>query len=236
MKNNGVCRVAIFLTIFFFLTGCKTEDNPVERITPEQALTEIAQTLESEWETANPPEPTNTMPLDPSSTTTQTLTRTISPTASKTPIPTPHRINPPESTDCDDAYFVRDITIPDGYELSPGEVFTKTWRVQNNGTCTWTSSYSAVFIFGSVLGSALVIPVPIETVVPGMEVDITVEMIAPITTGQYSGYWRMQNADRLPFGDFFYVDILVSAPTQTQDPILDETLTPTDNEITPTPT
>ena len=229
----------IFITLLMtllFVTGCNTNSNLEEPIDPDQALTEIAQTLESEWATANPPMATKTKSPTPLPSPIHTRTQTASPTTSATPIPTPHRVSPPESTDCDDAFFVRDVTVLDGSELSPGDVFTKTWRVQNNGTCTWSSSYSAVFIYGSALGAPLLIPVTVETVVPGMEIDITAEMIAPMTTGQYTGYWRMQNTDRLPFGDFFYVDILVIVPTKTQEPTLDNTPTPTETASTPTPT
>src|SRR5690349_12154805 len=44
----------------------------------------------------------------------------------------------PVST-CDSAAYVKDVTIPDGTIFSPGAQFTKTWRLQNIGTCTWTT-------------------------------------------------------------------------------------------------
>jgi len=47
----------------------------------------------------------------------------------------------PASTGCDVAGFVADITIPDGTEMAPGSVFTKTWSLKNDGTCTWNSDY-----------------------------------------------------------------------------------------------
>jgi hypothetical protein len=68
------------------------------------------------------------------------------PAASETPIPP---TNTPLATGCSDqAAFVTDVTVPDGADFSPDENFTKTWRMKNAGTCTWTSSYALVFIMG----------------------------------------------------------------------------------------
>ena len=39
----------------------------------------------------------------------------------------------------------QDVTVPDGTELNPGDDFTKTWRIMNNGSCTWNTSYDAIF-------------------------------------------------------------------------------------------
>jgi hypothetical protein len=50
-------------------------------------------------------------------------------------------LNVPAATvtqDCDKADFVTDVTIPDDTVLDPGESFTKTWRLKNSGTCSWT--------------------------------------------------------------------------------------------------
>ncbi len=46
---------------------------------------------------------------------------------------------------CDWAQFVTDVTVPDGSIYPPGATFTKTWRLKNIGTCTWTPSYSMVY-------------------------------------------------------------------------------------------
>ncbi|HSR20131.1 MAG TPA: NBR1-Ig-like domain-containing protein, partial [Anaerolineales bacterium] len=41
---------------------------------------------------------------------------------------------------CNNAAFVSDVTIPDGTILKPGEKFTKTWRIYNSGSCSWTTA------------------------------------------------------------------------------------------------
>src|SRR5512143_3278895 len=40
---------------------------------------------------------------------------------------------------CDWAQFVADVTVPDGTSYAPGTTFTKTWRLKNIGSCTWTT-------------------------------------------------------------------------------------------------
>jgi len=45
---------------------------------------------------------------------------------------------------CDAASFVRDVTVPDGTKMEPGDDFTKTWRLLNAGTCSWTTAYRLV--------------------------------------------------------------------------------------------
>ncbi|HET8580211.1 MAG TPA: NBR1-Ig-like domain-containing protein [Nitrospiraceae bacterium] len=93
---------------------------------------------------------------------------------------------------CDLARFVRDVTIPDGTTYAPGESFTKTWRLKNEGTCTW-SGYSLVFDSGDQMNGTS--PTSIATTVnPGQEVDISVTLTAPSTAGSYRGYWRIRNA------------------------------------------
>ncbi len=109
--------------------------------------------------------------------------------------PTP----PPVST-CDKAAFISDVTIPDGTEMSGGTAFTKTWRLQNVGTCTWTTAYKLVFSGGDYLGisgSAFNLP---SSVAPGGTIDLSVNMTAPITAGSFTSYWKLRNASSVDFG------------------------------------
>lgn len=43
------------------------------------------------------------------------------------------------------ARFVSDITIPDGTEVGKGEWITKTWELENYGTCAWNENYKVVW-------------------------------------------------------------------------------------------
>jgi hypothetical protein len=123
------------------------------------------------------------------------------------------------------------VTIPDGTQIAPGETFTKTWQIQNNGSCTWNAGYAAFFVNGSQMEATSPISLTLETVPSGAVVDISVGMVAPENTGVFTGYWRMQNDSGLPFGVTFYVEIQVGSATDgTQSP------TPTETAIAPVPT
>src|SRR5512138_1314450 len=34
-----------------------------------------------------------------------------------------------------------DVTIPDGTQMTPGQQFVKTWKIKNDGICTWGAGY-----------------------------------------------------------------------------------------------
>jgi len=123
----------------------------------------------------------------------------------------------PPSTTCDKGAFVQDVTIPDRSVLAPGTAFTKTWRIRNVGSCTWTTDYALVFVFGTQMGavSPTNLPSSVAPVVPGATSDFSVNMVAPSTPGHYRSYWRFRNAAGNQFGVgsgmiTFFADIFVS--------------------------
>lgn len=109
--------------------------------------------------------------------------------------------------------FVSDVTIYDGYRLNQGEGFRKTWRVQNTGSCTWTSDYTFMYVSGDQM-SGRTINIP-GLVGPGQTVDLSVDMIAPYYDGNYQGNWQMRSPEGTNFGQTIWVKIRVgnaSAP------------------------
>ena len=56
-------------------------------------------------------------------------------------------VNIPEHpADCTNrARFVDDVTIPDGTLVTRGEWITKTWKLENYGTCPWSWNYKVVW-------------------------------------------------------------------------------------------
>ncbi len=130
---------------------------------------------------------------------------------------------PPVSV-CDKGAFVGDVTIPDGSILAPGQAFTKTWRIRNIGSCTWTTDYALVFVFGNNFGAAPAINLSpsVAPVAPGQTADFSINMVAPTVAGHYRSYWRFRNSSGTQFGVgsgliTFFADINVSttAPTST---------------------
>jgi hypothetical protein len=100
---------------------------------------------------------------------------------------------------CDAAQYVADVTVPDDTALAPNTSFTKTWRLKNVGTCTWSTGYKVDFASGNPMSA--VFPVNLPTIVaPGQTVDVSVNMVAPPTTGIYQGFWKFKNAAGAAFG------------------------------------
>ena len=138
-----------------------------------------------------------------------------------TPTPPPSPTLTPTTIPCDRAAFVADVNFPDGTDVLVGAAFTKTWRLRNNGTCTWTSGYALVFSHGDSLGGPATVSFPAGTVAPGQTVDLSVSLTAPLTTGTYRGYWRLRNPAGGVFGigpagdGAFWVEIdaISAAPT-----------------------
>jgi hypothetical protein len=104
-----------------------------------------------------------------------------------------------ENTVCDRARFVQDVSVPDNSLYAPGTAFTKTWRLRNSGTCTWTTGYRIVFDTGDAMGAPATVNLP-HTVPPGETVDVSVSMVAPNETKSYTGYWMLENAAGSRFG------------------------------------
>jgi photosystem II stability/assembly factor-like uncharacterized protein len=143
--------------------------------------------------TTQPPGPAPTLtPLPP-----------LPPTA--TPIGQPPPTVVPSG--CDKAAFVADATVPDGTIFSPGAAFTKTWRLRNVGSCTWTTSYRLVYYSGEPMSAPTAVNLPWSVPFNGT-VDISVNMVAPTTAGKYRGFWILANAS----GQFFGIGSDASKP------------------------
>src|SRR5512138_2696264 len=97
---------------------------------------------------------------------------TIASATTQAPVntPIPNTPAPTATSNCDNADFMSDVTIPDGTVVDPGESFTKTWRIRNAGVCSWTPSYSVVFVSGNTLSGPSVQALT-GNVNPGQTVD-----------------------------------------------------------------
>ena len=128
----------------------------------------------------------------------------------------------PTPVPCYSAQFIADVTIPDGTEFSPGEAFTKTWRLRNNGSCTWQSNTQLVFMTGNAMNGLAAKDIG-QTVSPGQSADITISLNAPDSAGSYEGYYQLRSPDGIRFGlgaktdVSFWVKISVSQVTYVMD-------------------
>ena len=110
----------------------------------------------------------------------------------------------------DGAILVEDVTYPDNTRLTAGEKFTKTWKLQNTGTCKWTG-YTVAFVSGDKMEAPASVPVP-ETE-PKATVEVSVDLVAPANDGSFTGDFELRNAagQVLPIGTerSFWVKITV---------------------------
>jgi hypothetical protein len=134
-----------------------------------------------------------------SSSATQALTPTAIPTQAPTLQPTPTLAPTPIPIPCNLAGFVGDVTIPDGSVLNPGTAYTKTWRLQNLGTCSWTTGYTLVFSSGDLMSGPTVVSLP-NNVNPGETIDLSVSLVSPATAGTYQGNWMLRDSNGNVFG------------------------------------
>ena len=150
--------------------------------------------------------------------------------------PPQHSPSPTQPCDLAAPGIPMDVTVPDESQFHPGESFTKIWRFQNIGTCTWTGDYAARFFYGDRMSAAEMILLGSE-VTPGGVVDIPVDMQAPNEPGSYQGNWKLMNSRGQLFGigpkgdaPFWVRIVVLRVATQTST----STITPTPT-LTPTP-
>jgi len=140
-----------------------------------------------------------------------TVPTAIPPTLTLTPDPlTPSPTAPAKSKCTDAAILVEDVNYPDNTVVPAGEKFTKTWKLQNAGRCTW-SDYTITFVSGDRLSAPDAAPVP-ETEA-GKTANVSIDLVAPTTDGTYLGNFELRNADgqTIPIGveAAFWVKIIV---------------------------
>jgi len=215
----------MILVLSIVLAACGKPDSATPTVDPvEQAMQTLQaeatqqyfQTVVAQLSATPPvientptPNPTNInqVPMEPTPTTqpTQAPTATRVPPTATQPAPTaipptPTRI-PPTATPipCYQVKFIEDITIPDGTKIVAGNSFTKTWRLRNSGSCTWDTRFDIAFVDGTQMTSTKIWDLTKE-VKPGETVDISIDMTAPSTVGNYQANFQMVNPNGVRFG------------------------------------
>jgi hypothetical protein len=186
--------------------------------------TAYAQLTLTAMSSTNTPEatPTEAIPATQATAATNTPLPTGLPTntliAGLTALPTntPFSLTPvaPTQETCDNLHFLGDVTIPDGTQMNPGEVFDKTWEIQNTGPCAWNTNYYVTYGYGDVMGANVgdnynFFNIFSKVVNVGDVVDVTITLKAPQASGSYFGAWRMANDKGYYFGTILTVVIKV---------------------------
>lgn len=225
----------ISLALVLILAGCGLLEPAPLVPTVDQSLlfTQAAGTLMAQFTQvalvstatalAAPVQPTPEAPTPtPLPLPTETPSPTSPPTATPTSLPSPTLISasatpaPPTAAPlpCLAAKFVKDVTVPDGTRFNPGASFTKTWQLQNTGSCSWDEDFSIVFVDGDQLGGDDSVPLP-DQVNPGERVNVSVDLVAPNNPGTYRGDWMLEDdaGERFGLGSkadrVFWVEIRV---------------------------
>ncbi len=188
MSVPRIYKILTTLTIITLLSAaCGSAESDESAIS-----TRVAQTVQAQ----NTPETLPT-PISPALTATPSSLAPLTATVAQTV--TPLTGGAPVEFCTASALLVGE-TYPDGTIIQPGTTFTKSWQVQNNGTCTWDARWQLVFHNGALMDGATVynFPQPAE---PGQTVEVPIILRSPSEGGQHTGEWMLKS----PWGESFGV-------------------------------
>jgi hypothetical protein len=223
-RTTNNILLSLFWIFSIVLSACSKPTNATPTLDPVLIQTQAVATFAAGLTQTALAQPTATSTITPSPSPTETAT----PTVTRTPAPV---ILPTNS--CNVLTFISDVNIPDNSKLAPGQIFTKTWRVENSGDCAWEEDYQIRFFSGDAMGGKTKNLGKI--VDSGDEVNLSINLTAPLTIGVYTSNWRMTDDTGAFFGDSFYVMINVvegatstaavssASPTPTMEPTPSET-------------
>jgi hypothetical protein len=170
-------RLAILSILFFTLGACAPKPAPTFFLPPTESLQLI--------------------PL-PATQATATSSAIVVPTIL---VPTP---TPPCT---DNLSYIQDLTIPDGTNVSSGQIIDKQWLVTNSGTCDWDARYRLKLVSGAELGAA--IEQALYPARAGTQATLRILFTAPSDAGTYSSAWQAFGPEGTAFGDTIYIQIVV---------------------------
>jgi Ig-like domain-containing protein len=185
MSALQIHKILTILTLItLFASACGS--SPLE----ESAMsTAVAQTVQAQntlkpVSTANSPAPE----ISPSPLVSLAATVTTTPIPAGAPV-----------QNCTASASLVGETIPDGTIIQPGTTFTKTWNVQNSGTCAWDASWQLIFYGGDLMDGITVYNFP-QPAQPGETVEVPIILRAPAEGGQHTGEWMIKSPWGVPFG------------------------------------
>jgi hypothetical protein len=170
----------------------------VDAIYTQAAGTVGAKLTQTAMVSTNTPVPSPTLADSPTLGPTQTPLITNTPEITSTPILIATQPQTAITGACDDMVYVSDVTVTDGSQVVPGSKFVKTWKIRNTGKCNWSTNYRLIYGWSSDTWKDIKLAPPAsvlltKAVAPGEEYEISVTLTAPVTSGNYSASFRLQN-------------------------------------------
>lgn len=209
MKTN---RIFLLLTIIalsaLILTACNSGEPEIDI---DAQRTGFAQTADVQATMTAQAQPTATNTPEPSPTPSFTDTPEVTETPEGTETSEETTTETPEATATQQASTGTDSAAwiaqdpPDNTEFTPGEEFTITWSLENTGSSTWGTNYYIQFASGEEMGATdekVYLPYPVP---PGTSVQISVDLVAPGSTGEKQSNWRLYNNSNTSFYEFYII-------------------------------
>lgn len=138
------------------------------------------------------------------------ITQTIAPAGHNKPVPIPDSDNQQDasdgssnssSSDGDGVYALKFLSedTPGGTNYLPGDSFTKSWTIRNDGDFEWTKDFTIDFSSGERMGGAYSTKLG-RAVAPGETIILTVTLTAPDNAGDYTGRWQVSTDKGVQIG------------------------------------
>lgn len=183
MSNFRIYKLlAVVSTIVLIISACGSPAAQESAISTAVALTVEARTA----------------PEGPLLSPVPALTDTPLPLATATISATETPLSEAAVQNCTTSAILAGETYPDGTIVLPGTTFTKMWRIQNSGTCTWDTTWQLVFTGGDRLDSSLIYNLPLPAG-PGQSIEIPIILKSPDGSGPHTGEWMLKS----PWGKTF---------------------------------
>jgi len=107
------------------------------------------------------------------------------------------------------AHFIKDISFPANSLVAPGQVIQKSWLTKNVGNTSWPVGTKLVALEGSTfaLDATSVLVVEVKA---GEEHTLTIDLVAPSTTGRHAARFQLLSPTGEKFGHVHWVKVQVS--------------------------
>ena len=132
-----------------------------------------------------------------------------------------------------DSQFVHFQSAADLDAIPGGSTFASTWRIRNNGATDWKLGYH---LLRHNTGLIVRKRIPLfeatgkRSVAPGEEVDATILFTAPKEPGQYRHVFQLADDKGKPFGDQFWIEIVVVDEEEARD-VDEPPISPADEKL-----